>query len=72
MADLQKMPGGAGLLKKQEAKQKTKERGSVSAVVTVQNKQACACAEVLCSPVRSGRRVLGERPEGIQSGRLAD
>lgn len=30
MADLQKMPGGAGLLKKQAAKQKTKERGSVS------------------------------------------
>lgn len=31
MADLQKMPGGAGLLKKpSEAKRKTKERGSVS------------------------------------------
>nr|CBN80845.1 Cell division cycle-associated protein 7 [Dicentrarchus labrax] len=28
MADLQKMPGGAGFLKKQEAKQKTKERSS--------------------------------------------
>eukprot|EP00066_Takifugu_rubripes_P023159 XP_011612425.1 PREDICTED: cell division cycle-associated protein 7-like isoform X1 [Takifugu rubripes] len=28
MADLQKMPGGAGLLRKQEAKQKTKEKGS--------------------------------------------
>lgn len=31
-----------------------------------------ACAEVLCSTVRSGRRVVEERPEGIQSGRLAD
>lgn len=30
MADLQKMPGGAGFLKKQTGKQKTKERGSVS------------------------------------------
>ena len=30
MADLQKMPGGAGLLKKQATRQKTKERGSVS------------------------------------------
>ncbi|XP_071349683.1 cell division cycle-associated protein 7-like isoform X2 [Trachinotus anak] len=28
MADLQKMPGGAGFLKKQAGKQKTKERGS--------------------------------------------
>lgn len=37
MADLQKMPGGAGLLKKQEAKQKTKEKGSVSSVINVQN-----------------------------------
>lgn len=30
MADLQKMPGGAGLLKKQAGKLKTKERSSVS------------------------------------------
>lgn len=30
MADLQKMPGGAGLLRKQAAKQKRKERSSVS------------------------------------------
>lgn len=34
MADLQKMPGGAGLLKKQAAKQKTKERSSVSEVIS--------------------------------------
>lgn len=34
MADLQKMPGGADLLKKQEAKQKKKERGSVSNVMS--------------------------------------
>lgn len=30
MADLHKMPGGAGLLKKQAGKQKTKEKSSVS------------------------------------------
>lgn len=30
MADLQKMPGGAGFLKKQAGKQKTKEKSSVS------------------------------------------
>lgn len=36
MADLQKMPGGASLLKKQEAKQKTKEKGSVSSVIDFQ------------------------------------
>lgn len=72
MADLQKMPGGAGLLKKQEAKQKTKEKGSVSSVINVQKLwQTCACAEVLCPTVCSGRCVLEERPEGIQSARLA-
>lgn len=36
------------------------------------DKQTGACAEVLCSTVRSGRRVREERPGGIQSGRLAD
>lgn len=30
MADLQKMPGGAGLLKKQASQQKAKEKRSVS------------------------------------------
>lgn len=35
MADLQKMPGGAGLLKKQAGKQKAKDRSSVSVVENV-------------------------------------
>lgn len=75
LADLQKMPGGAGLLKKQAAKQKTKERGSVSDVMSsVINflKLIGVSTEVLWLTVCSVRCSLEESPGRIQSGCLAD
>lgn len=75
MADLQKLPGGAGLLKKQAAKQKTKERGSVSEIMSsVINFQKLmgVSTEVLWSTVCSVHHSLEESPGRSQSGCLAD
>lgn len=43
MADLHKMPGGAGFLKKQAEGQKTKEKRSVSAT---KNKSTIVCFDI--------------------------
>nr|XP_012773582.1 cell division cycle-associated protein 7 isoform X2 [Maylandia zebra] len=57
MADLQKMPGGAGLLKKQAGKQKAKDRSSVSVVENHPPRSAATGGESRRNPERASRRL---------------